>query len=423
LRNAAAYRGQPLVLLGVLLAGWVGLRVVLWQTPFVGSDGVALASPGMSEAPRRAADLPRQVPGSLQPADVSPSFGPSQPAPTEVPDEWLRRPLPEAMPARSGWEQLPLLAPVAPPQPAGPGALRSSSEAPTGARARRSNVGPAIGHNLLMMAGLQGELPDVIVAALLAGPRPPAALARRSSGSALIEAAPAPAGIVPNRRATSGSRWSADAWVLLRDDSNAPLLLGQGAYGRSQAGAVLRYRLAPGSGYAPQAHLRGSAALSDPGTSLQDKEVAVGLSARPIPSVPVRVTAEARVSDTSQGARVRPAVFAVTELNPVALPLGARGEVYLQAGYVGGDFETAFVDGQARVERPVGQIGTAEFFAGAAAWGGAQKGASRLDVGPSAGASISLGRFRGRLTADYRLRVAGDSRPASGPALTLYAGF
>ena len=57
------------------------------------------------------------------------------------------------------------------------------------------------------------------------------------------------------------------------------------------------------------------------------------------------------------------------------------------------------------------------------AWGGAQDGASRLDIGPSAAVSFRLGEGRGRVAADYRIRVAGEAEPASGPALTLSAGF
>jgi hypothetical protein len=412
LTGGTTFRGQPLVLLGVLLAGWFGVRVAVWQSPFPASDGVAHAAQNGTDAPRRTPAAP--APESNE------TFFPSAPAaPADDLGEWLRGPVPEPLPVRPGWAQLPLLAPVSPPQASAAGAARVQGEAPRES-GRPANVGTIVGHNLLMMAGLQGVLPDALVAALQRDPRPPAALAR---STAQAEGALAPAGTIPNRQAAAGSRWSADAWVLLRDDSDAPLLLGQGAYGRSQAGGVLRYRLAPGSGHAPQAHLRGSVALSDPGVGQREKEVAVGLSARPIPSVPVRVAAEARVSDTAAGTSVRPSVYAVTELNPVQLPLGARGEVYLQGGYVGGDFATAFVDGQARIERPLGRAGPAEFFAGAAAWGGAQEGASRVDVGPSAGATIGIGRLRARLTADYRLRVAGDSRPASGPALTLYAGF
>ena len=212
--------------------------------------------------------------------------------------------------------------------------------------------------------------------------------------------------------------------MLLRRDNDAPRFAGRSGYGRSQAGAVVRYRLAEGRA-APQAYLRGSVALDDPGNDLRESEVAVGLSARPVARLPVRLAAEARVTDTDRGARLRPAAFAVTELPPVALPLGTRGELYLQAGYVGGGdgLDTAFVDGQARIDRPLAQLGGGEVSAGGGIWGGAQEDASRLDVGPSAAASFDLGRVRARIGADYRVRVAGESRPASGPALTLSAGF
>ena len=420
--KGATFRGQPLMLLGALVAGWLGIRVAFWESPWESGEGVALASPHLDGSPPAAGSPPRELLRTRGPETAS--SGSALPsAPGDSSRDWLPRPVPEALPARPGWERLPLVSPIAPTRLPRPSDARTGGEAPRSPGDRQANVGRIIGHNLLMMAGLQGELPGSVVAALQRHPQPPAALARRPDRSGSIEAAPAPAGAVPNRTARGGSRWSADAWVLLREDSDSPLLLGQGAYGRSQAGAVLRYRLVPGSGHAPQAHLRGSAALSQSGNGLQDKEVALGVSARPIPSVPVRVAAEARISDTVEGTSVRPAVYAVTELNPVPLPLGARGELYLQGGYVGGDFATAFVDGQARVERPLGRVGPADVFAGAATWGGAQEGASRLDVGPSVGTSFAAGRFRGRLTADYRFRVAGDSRPASGPALTLYAGF
>ena len=54
---------------------------------------------------------------------------------------------------------------------------------------------------------------------------------------------------------------------------------------------------------------------------------------------------------------------------------------------------------------------------------GAQEDAERLDIGPSAGLSFRIGAARGRVSADYRFRVAGDAEPSSGPALTLTAGF
>jgi urocanate hydratase len=99
------------------------------------------------------------------------------------------------------------------------------------------------------------------------------------------------------------------------------------------------------------------------------------------------------------------------------------GELYAQAGYVGGRYATPFVDGQARIDRGVADVGPATLRAGAGAWGGAQKGAARLDIGPSVSVSLQTGRVHSRMAVDYRIRVAGDARPATGPALTISAGF
>jgi hypothetical protein len=121
---------------------------------------------------------------------------------------------------------------------------------------------------------------------------------------------------------------------------------------------------------------------------------------------------------------VRPAAFAITELPPATLPLGVRAEAYAQAGYVGGDFATAFVDGQARIDAPVSRLGPdVQIRAGGGIWGGAQKHAARLDVGPSATLGFRLGETQSRVAIDYRFRVAGSAEPKSGPALTISAGF
>jgi hypothetical protein len=143
-----------------------------------------------------------------------------------------------------------------------------------------------------------------------------------------------------------------------------------------------------------------------------------------MPRVPLILAAEARVTETAMGREVRPAAFAVTQIPSVGLPLALRGEAYLQAGYVAGDFATGFVDGQARIDRRLAQLGDEqEIRLGMAAWGGAQKGAARLDVGPSASVAFKLGDATSRIAVDYRMRVAGDAAPASGPAVTFSAGF
>ena len=119
-----------------------------------------------------------------------------------------------------------------------------------------------------------------------------------------------------------------------------------------------------------------------------------------------------------------PVAMAITALPPFELPYRLRGEAYGQAGYVAGAFETPFAEGQLRVDRGLFSLGRAEARLGGGVWGGAQKGASRLDAGPSATLALPLARnVFGRVAVDWRFRVAGDAKPDSGPALTLSAGF
>ena len=232
-------------------------------------------------------------------------------------------------------------------------------------------------------------------------------------------AAPLLAGLPQHAPPFAGSRLSADAWLMARQDATSSVVSGRPSYGRSQAGGVVRYRLAPSSPHGPQAYLRASSALQ----GALEQDLVAGLSARPVPGAPLRFAAEARVTETGMGIELRPAVVAVTEFPPLGLPRGIRVEAYVQGGYVAGRFATAFVDGQGRVERPVARLGETGIAAGAGVWGGAQKGAARLDVGPTAAISFRLGEARGRVAADYRFRLAGDAEPRSGPAVTLSAGF
>lgn len=241
---------------------------------------------------------------------------------------------------------------------------------------------------------------------------------------ALVSAAQAappfyPAGQEPPQE----GRWSADGWLLLREGDHAPMDTGSApaTYGASQIGAVLRYSLAPGDAQRPAAYVRATAALNGSG----EKEIALGLSARPVAGFPVMAAVESRVSHAAGENSIRPAAFAVTEIPPVNLPGGMRGELYAQAGYVGGTYSTAFADGQLSVDRSVaGEGKPVRLRAGGGAWGGAQKGASRLDIGPTAIVIADLGNNASlRLGAGWRFRIAGDAAPDSGPAISLSAGL
>ena len=213
-----------------------------------------------------------------------------------------------------------------------------------------------------------------------------------------------------------------DGWYYWRRGTATGLSQGAFApsYGASQAGGVLRYRLAPSSARKPSIYLRTTAALN----GSYEREAALGLSARPLAKVPIMLAAEGRYTTTANGKELRPAGFAYTEMPPFPLPLGLRGEIYAQGGYVGGANATPFIDGQLRADRKLLSLGKPQLRLGGGVWGGAQKGAARLDAGPSIIVSAPIrGSLSARLAADWRFRLTGDATPDSGPAVTLSAGF
>ena len=408
-QNRHNRRGQPLIMLVAILITWVAMRAAVWQAPFALPDRAVNEGWAYRDFAPRFIALSEPL-GLLQHVRVAPVLaGQARPAAVRA-----------AMPVAPAAGRVSLAAmddfdAFAAPFIAEPGNMRSRfipAHYGTVAAAHDAPVSPvavlprvAGGHQLLLMAALANmPLPEVLSQSLAAAPMP-------------VSAAP--------RVGNAGMRrWSGDGWLLLRGNGAAvrsgPAFA---SYGGSQIGAVVRYRLAPGSQQRPALYLRGSAALN----GAPDREVAAGLSLRPLARLPVSVSAELRASNLASNrgsiARLRPAVTAVTELPQFDLPGGIKGEAYVQGGYVGGPDATAFVDGQLRAARKVVRVGDAEVTVGAGVWGGAQKGAARVDVGPSVSVGVAGDHAGARLGADWRFRVAGNAAPSSGPVLTLSAGF
>ena len=222
------------------------------------------------------------------------------------------------------------------------------------------------------------------------------------------------------RVAAPTDRWSFDGWVHWRQGSDSSAASGVIApgYGRSQAGGILRYALAQQSASAFQAFVRVSSAFEQ-----RDADIAAGVSAKPIPSLPVRAHAELRYTRFEDGSAWRPAAYATTGFDDVALPFDTILRGYAAAGYVAGEAATPFVDGQLVASRRLTSPGPTSLFIGVGAWGGAQDGVERLDVGPSAALAFPIAEGTARLSVDYRQRVMGNAAPSSGVAATLATSF
>ncbi len=374
MRTAASgpARGAPLAMMGLVLAAWIGGRALVWESPFPSPAGLIST-------------------GFMPLAAVDPA----------------KTPAPDALPTA--------IRPAAPPAR---GAVRARSDGPFALLGSGLTVGMepdyAFAHHQLWRAALRSPV---------GASRTPAVFITETGDDAPPFFAPPGAAAAKGRRA---GRWSMDAWGFWRQGSDAaPIAQGRvPIYGASQIGAVLQYRIDPSNARDPRLYARAYRALVRRGES----ELALGASARLLPRVPVRLFGELRVTDGAFRTEARPAAFAVTELAPQGLPLGARLEAYAQAGWVGGADATLFADGQASLTREVDLVAKATGDAmhlslGAGAWGGAQEGAHRVDLGPTMRLDVTLGEVPARVSLDWRERVEGDAAPGSGAAVTVSTRF
>jgi hypothetical protein len=224
-----------------------------------------------------------------------------------------------------------------------------------------------------------------------------------ATSAAQVPLAPLPAGTGRSR-----SRWSGDLWLALRPGDAGGLGVGQ--LGGSQGGVRVTYALDGARRLALSA--RAFAPLGSAGA-----EAALGLDIRPT-RAPVHLLLEQRFPVDGGGSQPAVALIAGGSLG---LPRRLRLDGYGQAGAIrrrGG-----FADGAAQLVAPVTDRSGVRLEAGGGIWGAAQRGAARLDLGPSAAVVLPARGAALRLQLDYRVRVAGDARPGSGPALSLGGSF
>lgn len=251
-------------------------------------------------------------------------------------------------------------------------------------------------------------LPAAIIIAAAAAPSPAPQPPLRFG-----PAPAAPPAFGPPPRQPTGSRWAGSAWVFVREEMGDGTLAPGGTLGGSQAGARLTYRLNNDS----RRPLSLSGRLYTPLDNLRGAEAALGIDWRPIAALPINLLAERRQGIGRDGR----SDFALM-LHGGAETRLARGRIriagYGQAGIVGVEARDLFADGALTATTRIGPV---DF--GGGAWGGAQPGAARLDLGPHAGLHLPVGRVTLRAAAEWRFRVAGDAAPGSGPTLTISAGF
>jgi hypothetical protein len=359
--GARRRRGEPLAALALLLVGWTGARMILWQSPFA----------------------PPFIPAAATPAELAAGTL------SQRESKWL----PTQDSAPMDFDQVALHPPVL--------ELPIHMPAPGAAWSKTSDLPFSTMQQWPSTVSQFGQSEHVMVRARTPKFAEPAT--------------------ITNPQSSNEDRWRFDSWFAWRSGSGIPLLASGArapSYGGTQAGAAARDDHASGAHH-PAVHVRATYAPDRP----QQAELAAGAGLRPLVRIPVRVIAEARLTRSEGRTEARPAAFAVTELAPIGLPLGLMAEGYAQAGWVGGRYSTAFADGQVRLTRAVATVGPARIRLGAGAWGGAQKFAERIDLGPTVAFDLANGAVAARLSLDYRFQVAGNATPGDGVALTLSTGF
>ena len=237
------------------------------------------------------------------------------------------------------------------------------------------------------------------------GPLPPSRFSRRP-------AAPRPSR--PNRPRPRRGAGRSPPGPSLRHGDSTPLAAG-GLLGGSQAGARLAYRLNGDSGAAARPvrpPLRPAPAPGRRGGGPRPRLATVAATSGPPPR---RAAAGARAG---RPLRLRPSPFTA---GSATLRLGPLPDRRLRARP------------ESSAPAPATRSPTAPCACrcrwatairlGAGAWAAAQPGLARLDLGPQAALRLPVAGRAVTVAADWRLRVAGNARPGSGPTVTLGTDF
>lgn len=223
----------------------------------------------------------------------------------------------------------------------------------------------------------------------------------------------------PGHKKSKPARLRVYAYSFWRADSSGQSLTSGGQYGGSQSGFIATYDIARlGRNDTPKLALIARSAIAH--DDLRERELAAGLRWWPLAKGGFSLTAERRFRNGRPDAF---AAYVAGGKSDIALPLKFRLDSYGQAGFVSGDSGGPFFDAAARAERPLAMIAKTPIAGGIGIWAGGQEDLLRVDIGPTIRADLDIGKVPLRLHADWRFRIAGDARPASGPALTLSTAF
>lgn len=213
----------------------------------------------------------------------------------------------------------------------------------------------------------------------------------------------------------STKRLSGDIWLFSRSDgrpSSAPLL------GGGQAGGRMKYLA---SSQTSPVRLSASARIARPLRG-QGFEVSPGLSIAAGQDIPIEMIIERRIRP-EKGVKDQWGLLIASGISPKQIRPGLSVEGYAQAGVVGTRKPIPFAQVGLGLHQSIHEGKGLQAKVGAGLWADAQGNVARIDIGPEVVAIAKIGKQSLRLSAQWRVKTAGNAKPGSGPALSMATSF
>ena len=214
---------------------------------------------------------------------------------------------------------------------------------------------------------------------------------------------------------TSMKRLSGDIWLFSRSSggaSSTPIL------GGGQAGGRLKYSIpSPAS----PLRLSASARLARPLRG-QGLEVSPVLSIAAGQDIPIEMIIERRIRP-EKGAKDQWGLLIASGISPKQIRPGISVEGFAQAGVVGTRKPIPFAQIGLGLHQSIYDGTGLQAKVGAGFWADGQGKVGRIDIGPELAAVAKIGKQSLRLSAQWRIKVAGNAKPGSGPALSVATSF
>lgn len=261
----------------------------------------------------------------------------------------------------------------------------------------------------------QQPVPTVSVAIPLVPFRPMAFAQEGITAPLVAVAKPDPAPQTTLKEAKS-LHLSGSFWLLTRRGANTGLI--SPSLGASQwGGRALLPVATAGTQATLSASLRASAPLRGRGD-----EIGVGLSLKSTGFLPIEMIAERRFAVSKQE-KDRWSLLVTSGFDEKRVTRRISVDGYGQAGIVGSKRRELFAGGSLSVRHDLSTSPALRTSLGVGLWGDAQKGASRVDIGPELVAKTTLGILPIKVAAQWRFLALGNAQPSSGPALVLAVDF